>query len=175
MTRHARSIAVTAAVLLLGCGRPGDVVDPFSQPHVPPILTPLPALSFSVPAGGAAQLDFDGAEAGYLFATVEWQDPANNVVAVFTGRGCHSVNDALSGGCRDAEVQGSQSTCRAKPRTLTVSFLQPVALRLWIANTGSSAESGRVELMHCKDAPNCGATLSCAQCGLYALDRRSCR
>ena len=59
-------------------------------------------------------------------------------------------------------------------RTLRAYFFRPAALRLWIANPGTSAESGRVEIIHCKDAPNCRDSGSCAQCTLAYLDRRSC-
>lgn len=166
-------LAATFAAACGGSGGGGDVVD-WSQPRVPPVLTPLPGHSFSVPAGGAVRIDFDSPEAGDLLATVDWQDPANNLVAAFTGRGCHSINDALARRCTDAEVGGLPSTCPAKPRSLYTYFYRPVALRLWIANTGETSESGSVALLHCKDAPNCGATLSCAQCTSVMLDRRSC-
>jgi hypothetical protein len=127
-----------------------------------------------VAAGAAVRLDFDLPQAGDLMATVDWQDPANNLVAVFTGRGCHSVNDALSGRCRNAEVSDFASTCPAKPRITGHANYAPVALRLWIANTGATADAGNVALTHCHEAPNCAATGSCAQCLVELLRRSSC-
>jgi len=166
-------------LLLPACGGGGagasGPLDPYSQPKVPPVMTPMPSLAFSVPPGGAVKLDFDGPQAAYLFATLDWSDPGNNLVAVFTGRGCYSINDALAGLCSDSDVYGSRSTCVAKPRTLTASYYRPVALRLWIANLGSAEDAGRVDLIQCTDAPNCGASMSCAQCTSEALRRRSCK
>lgn len=177
MSKRFLCVLVSALSLQPACGGSGD--SPFYPSDravpLPPVLTPLPSLSFAVPAGGSVRLDFDGPEAASLFATLDWQDPGNKLVATFTGRGCHSVNDALAGLCTDSELQSSRSDCAAKPRTLTAYYWRPVALRLWIANLGPSTESGHVDLLQCTDAPNCGASASCAQCIAEALRRRSCK
>ena len=166
---------LVTATLLPGCGaNVAGVDDTFRKPRVPPVLTPMPSLAFEVRAGGATRLDFEVPQAAYLLASVDWTYRDDNVVAVFTGRGCHDINDALAGRCPDPEVQGSPSTCPAKPRNLYTSFYAPVALRLWVANTGTADESGVVGLTLCQDAPDCGATGSCGQCISEALSRRSC-
>jgi hypothetical protein len=163
------------AVLMAGCG--GSVTRRVEDEHrLPPAptFTALPGMPFTVEPGGAARLDFEVAEPGDVVATIDWQDPANNLVAVFTGRGCHSINDALAGRCRTSEVSGMASTCPAKPRVAIHFTYAPVALRLWIANTGATADSGNVGLTVCRDAPDCGATGSCMQCTNEVLRRRSC-
>jgi len=176
MSSRSLSLLSLPVALLLGCGDAGSPTgpDPFSQPRVPPVLTPLPGFTFTVPAGGSVKFDFDGPVAGYMVATVDWQDPANKVMAAFTGRGCHTVNDAIAGPCDDPDVYGSRATCDAKPQGLSAHYYRPAALRLWIANAGSTADAGSVTLIHCTDAPNCGASASCAQCISWALQRRSC-
>jgi hypothetical protein len=164
---------LTAAALLTACG--GSVtrdVDVQRSPP-PPIYTSLPDMPFAVGPGAAVRLDFEVPEAGKLAATIDWQDPANNLVAVFTDRGCHSVNDALAWRCSSSEVNGHASTCPAKPRVLAHSNYAPVALRLWIANTGTTADSGKVSLSHCRENPDCAATGSCLQCW-SASPRSSC-
>ena len=168
-------ILLMVAMLPTACG--GDVTGVrggIGEPP-PPIRTPLADMPFTIPAGGAARLDFEVAERGDILASIDWQDAGKNLVAVVTGRGCHSVNDALAGRCSEPGVVTSASTCPAKPRHLHVGVYTPAALRLWVANTGATAESGGVSLMHCKEAPNCGATGSCTQCLVEGLTMRSCR
>jgi hypothetical protein len=171
-----RNIRVLLLVAMLPAACGGDVTGVRGETGEPPppIRTPLPDMPFTIPAGGAARLDFEVAERGDILASIEWQDSAKNLVAVVTGRGCHSVNDALAGRCSEPGVVTSASTCPVKPRRLHVGVYTPAALRLWIANTGATAESGGVELMHCKEAPNCGATGSCTQCLVEGLTLRSC-
>ena len=175
--RTASGLLIAAALLggalLAGCG--GSVTrNDDAGVAAPPTYVTLPALSFTVPPGGSTRIDFDVAEAGDLVATLDWQDPANNVIAVFTDNKCQSVNEALSGRCRTAVVNAFASTCPAKPRVMVHPNYAPVTLRLWIANTGATTDSGSVALSHCREAPNCGATMSCAQCLVETLDRRSC-
>jgi hypothetical protein len=171
-----RHVRLSCIALLAACGSGGHVTGgpDGTRQTTPPILTPLPDMPFTVPAGGAVRLDFEVSGPRYVFATVDWQDPANNLTAVFTGRGCHSVNDALGGRCLDMEVHATASTCPAKPRGLNASFYVPVALRLWVANTGATPESGNVRLTHCNEPPDCGATGSCMECSVEAGRRSSC-
>ena len=173
-SRHASGL-LTAAALITACG--GSMTRDVDREHrdpPPPIFTALPAMAFTVAPGGSARLDFDVPETGYLVATIDWQDPANNLVAVFTDRGCHSINDALAWRCSTSEVSDHASTCPAKPRTMVHTNYAPVALRLWIANTGATADSGNVTLTQCRNAPDCGATGSCMQCSTETFRRRSC-
>lgn len=167
-------VLLMVAMLSAACGDHGTGIPDATTATPPPIRTPLPDMPFTVPAGGAARLDFEVPERGSIFATIDWQDSAKNLVAVVTGRGCHSVNDALAGRCSEPGVITLASTCPAKPRRLHVGVYTPAALRLWIANTGATSESGGAELIHCKDAPNCGATGSCTQCLVEGLRLRSC-
>jgi hypothetical protein len=172
------SALLMAAALPAACGGGGGGVtrrDVDLERRTPPLsFTQLPDMPFEVAPGAAVRLDFELAQAGDLAATIDWRDPANNLVAVFTSRGCHSVNDALAHRCSDTEVSEFASTCPAKPRVLVHSNYAPVALRLWIANTGATAESGDVALTQCVDAPDCGATGSCMACFFEMLRRRSC-
>ena len=174
MKSRTASALLIAAALAAACGRSlTGGVDGDGEPP-PPIRTTLPTLEFTVAPGGSARLDFEVGEPGSLVATIDWTASENNLVAVITGRGCQSVNDALAGRCRNSEVSGSASTCPAKPRLVAHTNYAPVALRLWIANTGARADSGHVAMTHCRDAPDCGATGSCTQCLVDAQRRRSC-
>jgi hypothetical protein len=164
---------LVVSMLPAACGGGGPVTGGAGEAP-PPTRTPLPDMPFTVAAGGAVRLDFDVAEPGSIFASIDWQDPARNLVAVVTGRGCHSVNDALAGRCSEPGVVAVASTCHVKPRRLHVGVYTPAALRLWIANTGADTESGGVALVHCKEAPDCGATGSCTQCLVEGLTLRSC-
>ena len=174
MKSWSASAGLMAAVLSAACGGSPTGNGGGDREPPPPTHTSLPALAFTVTPGGSTRLDFEVAQPGSLVATIDWTFAENNLVAVITGRGCQSVNDALAGRCRNSEVSGFASSCAVKPRVVEHTNYAPVALRLWVANTGASAESGQVTLTHCRDAPDCGATGSCAQCLMDALRRRSC-
>ena len=125
--RNAAGLAVAALLSACGGGVTRDPVD--DRPPPAPIFTALPDMPFTVDAGGSARLDFDVPEPGYVVATIDWQDLANSLLAVFTGRGCHSVNDALGWRCATSEVSDHASTCAAKPRILVHPNYAPVALQ----------------------------------------------
>ena len=60
------------------------------------------------------------------------------------------------------------------PATSACFSMAPRPGRLFVANTGASFESGRVQIVLCKDAPGCGAAGACAQCLFQSWEFQSC-
>jgi hypothetical protein len=130
--------------------------------------------AFRLEHGSATTIDFQASDRGVLFATVDWTHASNNVVAVLADQGCASVNLALAGNCDQGLTFSEPSTCTAKPRILTASIAAGRPVRLYVANAGASAESGRVEVTLCRDSPGCESGMACGQCEIQANVRGSC-
>lgn len=173
MSRWTAVLAV-AGLAAAGCG--GSYAFPEYRPQdYPPIRTTVLNAPFGLKPGAAAAFDLDLAESGDLYATVDWTSSANNVVAVFSSPRCASVNLALAGSCAEGVYVTRPSVCPAKPRIVTASVVAGARVRLYVANAGTSFESGRLQITLCRDAPGCGAAGACAQCLLEKLEIESCR
>lgn len=167
-----RCVVILAVALVAGCGpsfefpesRPGDY---------PPIKTVLLREGFTLAPGASTALDLRVPESGTLVATVDWTHASNQVIAVFSSQRCADVNLALAGGCKEYVRLTRPSVCPAKPRVLSADASQGAPVRLYVANTGLAAETGRVEITHCRDAPDCGQGAACGQCPDFGVD--SCR
>jgi hypothetical protein len=96
------------------------------------------------------------------------------VIAAFGSRSCPGVNHALAGSCNQGLLFARASTCPVKPRILTAEAVGSAPVRLYLANAGTSAESGRVQVTLCQDAPDCGAGAACGQCSLERDRLDSC-
>jgi hypothetical protein len=134
---------------------------------------------FELPPGASARFDLrapphDPDWSFDLFATIDWTDPANNVVAAFGGESCGGVNLALAGACGAGVHQTRPSLCAAKPRVVTAVATSSSLVRLFVANAGATFESGRVQITLCEDHPDCAEGAACAQCGLEKMNAESC-
>jgi hypothetical protein len=168
----------TAVSLALGIGACGAGESPFPDyrpQDYPPIKTAILNEPFSLPPGGSVAFDLPPEWKGDVTATVDWTFPSNTVVAAFASRTCPGVNPALAGACNQGLQFAEPSTCAAKPRVLTAMVVGSAPVRIYLANAGSSAESGRVQVTHCQDAPDCAAGAACAQCSAETWGRDSCK
>jgi hypothetical protein len=169
-----KAALAVAGLAVAGCG--GSSGFPEYRPQdYPPLKTTLLNSPFELVPGAAAAFDLEVPESGDLFATVDWTNPANNVVAVFSSQRCASVNLALAGSCAEGISVATPSLCPAKPRIVTASVTTGGRVRLYVANAGTSFESGRVQITLCRDAPGCGAAAACAQCLVEKMRIESCR
>ena len=143
----------------------------------PPIKTTLLNEPFELAAGASVAFDLpSGPEwRGDVAATVDWTHASNSVIAVFASRDCPGVNPALAGSCKAGLLFADASTCPAKPRVLTAEVVGSAPVRLYVANAGASRESGRVQVTHCREAPDCAAGAACAQCSVERARLDSCR
>jgi hypothetical protein len=150
-------------------------VFPEYQPQdYPPVKSVLLDDPFELPPGASVAVDLQTPESGDLVATIDWTHSSNNVVAVFASPRCASVNLALAGGCAEYVHGGRPSLCPAKPRVVTASVVGSTPVRLYVANTGATAESGRVSITLCRDARGCGAGMACGQCAFGRVAPASC-
>lgn len=167
--------ALFAAATAAGCGSGAGFPEPRPGDY-PPIKTTLLDAPFELAPGASVAIALPHpASKGDVFATIDWTHTANNVVAAFGGPSCRGVNEALAGGCQEGFNVGRPSTCPAKPRVLTANVFGNVPVRLYVANAGLSAESGRVQLTLCQDAPDCGAGFACGQCSSESWRTESCQ
>lgn len=140
----------------------------------PAVYTTVAVFDFALAPGAAKAFDLSLPMTDVLYATIDWTDARNNVVAAFTPRSCTDVNLAFGGLCF-GDVSSQLSICSAKPRTLRWGLFRPYEARLWVANAGTSDESGVVRFTTCNDTPGCGAAAACAKCILDETLRASCR
>lgn len=174
--------AGSASMLLLtlgACGSPTALSRPRLEDY-PPIKTVALEGSFRLEPLAAKRFDFvvpgpDPTRHVHLFATIDWTSPSNNVVASFAGEGCAGVNAALAYRCSIERIGTLPSLCPAKPRVLTETVRTGAAVSLWVANTGTSSESGRVQVVACWDAPGCEEGEACFQCSSERQQVDSCR
>jgi len=110
-----------------------------------------------------------------VFAIVDWTHPDNNVVAALTGGSCEDANLALAGACEAGIYHARPSLCSAKPRVVVATGATGALLKLFLANTGASAESGRVQVYTCQDDPDCAEGFACDRCLAEKLETESCR
>jgi hypothetical protein len=164
--------ALAASLVAVACGQPSSVFPEVRPEDYPPIKTTLLNEPFALAPGTSAAIDFQVPDTGDVVATVDWTYASNEVLAVFAGRSCPSVNHALAGSCNQGVFQAPASTCPAKPRIIAATVVGGAPVRLYVANTGPAAESGRVQITQCRDAPGCAAGMACGQCSLEKL--RSC-
>jgi hypothetical protein len=169
-----RARLLACALALFGCGTDGPWYPTGDPADYPPIHTAFLSEGFEMGPGQATTIDFTPPRRGYVFATVDWTHGDSNVGAMFTVPSCSNVNQAFGRGCVAAEVNTSPSTCSAKPRRLGVLLWSTSPVRLWLVNPAGRAESGRVELTLCEEAPGCEAAAACAQCLTEAFGRASC-
>jgi hypothetical protein len=176
-----RATSALLSVLTVGaCGGSSPAI-PESRPEdYPPIKTVVVDASFKLEPLGAALFEFGIPEAEPainvdVFATVDWTLPSNNVVAAFGGESCGDANLALAGKCTAGILLARPSLCPAKPRILTAIGTSGARLKLFVANTGASLESGRVQVVLCQDAPGCEAAAACSQCFSEKLRTESCQ
>jgi hypothetical protein len=172
---HWKATLVVGGLAVAGCGGSSSGFPEYRPQDYPPIKTTLLNAPFELVPGAATALDLDVPEAGDLFATVDWTSPANNVVAAFSSQSCANVNLALAGSCQQGVHATSPSLCPAKPRIVTANVTAGGRVRLYVANAGTSFESGRVQITLCRDAPGCGAAFACAQCSGEKDRIESCR
>jgi hypothetical protein len=140
----------------------------------PAVYTTVAVFDFTLTPGAARSFDVNLPMTSVLYATIDWTDPLNNVVAALTPRSCSDVNEALGGVCF-GDLSSRVSLCPAKPRTLRWGLFRPYEARLWVANTGTSNESGVVRFTTCNDTPGCGAVAACAKCIFDETLRDSCQ
>lgn len=167
-------VALAVALAAAGCGSSSGLPDYRPQDY-PPVETVILERGFALGSGASAAMEFQMPLTGHLIATVDWTHASNNVVATFSSQRCADVNLALAGACAENVYQAKASTCPAKPRVVTAYAISGSPVRLYVANAGVTAESGRVRLVLCSDAPDCGQGLACAQCLTRVLDQDSCR
>ncbi len=171
----ATGLALGLALLLAGCGSGASPFPEYRPQDYPPIRTTLLNEPFSLPPGASVAFDLPPEWKGDVTATVDWTLPSNNVVAAFAARTCPGVNQALGGTCTQGLQLATPSTCVAKPRVLTAFVIGSAPVRIYLANAGPSVESGRVQVTHCQDAPDCAAGGACAQCSAERWGRDSCK
>jgi hypothetical protein len=171
----ATGLALGLALLLAGCGSGASPFPEYRPQDYPPIRTTLLSEPFSLPPGASVAFDLPPEWKGDVTATVDWTSSSNTVVAAFAARTCPGVNQALGGACTQGLQQAAPSTCAAKPRVLTAFVIGSAPVRIYVANAGPSAESGRVQVTHCEDAPDCAAGAACAQCSAERWSRDSCK
>jgi hypothetical protein len=171
--------ALATAVLLIATAAAGCGGGTFDFPDIrredfPPVRTTILNLPFELAPGASATFDFQITESAEVVATIDWTRASNEVAAVFASRSCPSVNHALAGSCFQGVLSTRPSTCPAKPRVIGAYAVGGVPLRLYVANTGPAAESGRVQVTACRDAPGCAAGNACGQCN-FDRQLESCR
>lgn len=166
--------AVAAAFACAGCSSSPGFPEHRPQDY-PPVETVILEQGFALGSGAATAIDFQMPQTGDLIATVDWTHASNNVVATFSSQRCADVNLALAGACAEHVHQARPSTCPAKPRVVTANSTSGSPVRLYVANAGSTAESVRVRVVLCRDAPDCAQGLACAQCLTRVLGQDSCR
>jgi hypothetical protein len=91
-----RRTAVVALVIaaLAACGCSGSSPTGPSAPTTETSTMVVLSQSFDdVEAGGQRTVDFTVPRRGGLVVTVQWNDPANSVVAVLTGTGCRNLRN----------------------------------------------------------------------------------
>jgi hypothetical protein len=168
--------ALMIATLASACGGGSQVVvlpTAAGDAAFPAVYTTVAIVDFALAPGTARAIDLSLPMTDILYATIDWTDPSNNVVAAFTPRSCDNVNLALGGVCY-GDLSSQVSVCPAKPRTLRWGLFRPYEARLWVANLGAGAESGVVQFTTCNDTPGCGAAAACAKC-LEERPHPSCR
>lgn len=171
----ATGLALGLALLLTGCESGASPFPEYRPQDYPPIHTTLLNEPFSLPPGASIAFDLPPEWKGDVTATVDWTLPSNSVVAAFSSRTCPGVNQALAGACNQGLQFADPSTCASKPRVLTASVVGSAPVRIYLANAGPSAESGRIQVTHCQDAPDCAAGGACAQCSAERWGRDSCK
>jgi hypothetical protein len=171
----AAGLALGLALLLAGCGSGASPFPEYRPQDYPPIRTTLLNEPFSLPPGASVAFDLPPEWRGYFTATVDWTSPSNAVVAAFAARTCPGVNQALGGACTQGLQSATPSTCAAKPRVLAAFVVGSAPVRIYVANAGPLAESGRVQVTHCQDAPDCAAGSACGQCLSESWGRDSCK
>jgi len=164
--------ALATSLVAAACGGPSSVFPEVRPEDFPPIKTILLNEPFALAPGASAAFDFQIPDTGDVLATVDWTYASNEVLAVFSSRGCPGVNQALAGSCNQGVFQAPASTCPAKPRAVAATVVGGAPVRLYVANIGPAAESGRVQITQCRDAPGCAGGMACGQCSLEKL--RSC-
>lgn len=169
-----QSVVIFVALAVAGCTQSFEFPEHRPQDY-PPVETLVLEESFALAPGGSTAIDFQMPDSGDLFATVDWTHDSSQVVAAFSSQRCADVNLALAGGCKEYVFHTQPSLCPAKPRVVTANAMRGSPVRLYLANTGQLAESARVRLVLCRDAPDCAQGLACAQCGVRALNENSCR
>jgi len=169
---------VLAVIAAVSCWSPPDFPEPRPADY-PSTRTVALEAAFALPPLGSQRFDFSIPEAAVaasisVFVTVDWTSPANNVAAVIGGGTCEDVNLALAGSCTAGVYLTRPSLCPAKPRIVTAQATSGAPLRLFVANTGATPESGRVQVVLCTDAPDCAAGAACGQCDLERWRIESC-
>ena len=171
------ALASSLALATAACGAPTFPFPDYRPEDHPPIKTTLLNEPFELAAGASVAFDLpSGPEwRGDVAATVDWTHDSNSVIAVFASRDCPGVNPALAGSCKAGLLFADASTCPAKPRVLTAEVVGSAPVRLYVANAGASRESGRVQVTHCREAPDCAAGAACGQCSAERARLDSCR
>jgi hypothetical protein len=162
--RPRRAAAIGLALGLASCGSGESPFPDYRPQDYPPIKTTILDEPFSLPPGASVAFDLPPEWKGDVTATVDWTFATNSVVAAFASRTCPGVNQALAEACNQGLQAARPSTCAAKPRVLTALVIGSAPVRIYLANAGPSAESGRVQVVHCQDAPDCAAGSACAPC-----------
>jgi hypothetical protein len=169
-----------AGAAIVACG--GSSSSPFPEyrpDDFPPIKTVVLEASFELGPLESTRFDVRVPDSNpdwsfELFATIDWTDPSSNVVAAFGGESCGGVNLALAGTC-DAGISFTEpSVCAVKPRVVTATASTRALVRLYVANAGETFESGRVQVVTCRDTPDCGEGAACGQCSLEKREIESC-
>jgi hypothetical protein len=150
--------AVLASVLAVGGCQSATGPEEYRPEDYAPSKTVIQEGSFRLEPLASTRIDIRAPETDPrpyvpLFATIDWTNPSNNVVAAFAGEDCAGVNAALRGSCQARG--GSPSRCLAKPRVLTVEVVPGGVVSLYVANAGGTVESGRVQIVLCQEAPAC--------------------
>jgi hypothetical protein len=162
------------ALAIAGCGAGPDLFPDYRPEDHPPIRATLLNEPFELAPGASAAFDLPSGLAGDVAATIDWTHASNTVIAAFGSRSCPGVNHALAGSCNQGLLFAEASTCPAKPRVLTAQVVGSAPVRLYLANAGTSGESGRVQVTPCQDAPDCGAGGACGQCSVERERVESC-
>lgn len=178
---HTRqTAAVLASALAVGACHSATGLEAYRPEDYPPIKTVVLEGSFALEPLASTRFDLRVPETGSpdwvtLFATVDWTHSSNSVVASFAGEGCEGASAALASRCSIERSATTASLCPAKPRRLAESVRPGAFVSLYVANAGTSIESGRVQIVLCQDAPGCEEGKACHQCTMQEWDFTSCR
>lgn len=133
---------VWMGVALSACG--GGTTSPDTPDTTSTITTTLPTQSFSGIAPGEvvfAEVTINGT--GVLTGTADWTFPTNDIDIYVTAPSCRAADiiDLQS----DCQAIGRTTAVTTKPERLTVNVTQG-NYRVWIANFGSSSETGTLQM-----------------------------
>jgi hypothetical protein len=140
-SRRTAVVAVgIAALAACGCSGP-STTGPSALPTETSTMVILSQTLDDVEPGGQRFVDFTVPRRGALVVTVQWNDPANSVIAVLTGSGCRNLRNP------DGDCTARHSIERER-KTGREQFIEtPDAAgtyQLFVENEGPGLESIRV-------------------------------